>query len=447
VLEEGEVIAVEPALYDPVLRSGLRLENDYLVTATGLELLNIEQMMITDPPEIEWVWQDYLAKGTLNLLHGDAGLGKSLISLAIATACTIGGTVLNRETRRSAVAIIDAENSGDEIHRRIRKTYNRISNTKLMHYYRADEAILGLRALYFALAAMVHRFHYLKYALALVLVFIGGKIFWNQIFGKVDPAISLGVTLPRAYETGLHAAQFVVFRGGGLAPVTVHYAVSGSAIPGADFTPLSGSVHFPAGARSALVTIQPLADGLVEAPESVVLSLLPGPGYQVGSPASASVMIDDAADVLYVATLRPPAGAGSGAAGTASLRRAGNSLGSVFKLGFSGLDGAQTAAELLVSDDGLDGTIALELPLAQIPSLSWAFEGGEGLTRGQILAALDGQRLWVRIRSAAVPGGELVGRLQAGWDTMPTPPTPPASPGQSADAGEIARFLAQATFG
>jgi tellurite resistance protein TerC len=56
-------------------------------------------------------------------------------------------------------------------------------------------AILGLRALYFALAAMVHRFHYLKYALALVLVFIGGKIFWNQIVGKVDPAISLGVTM------------------------------------------------------------------------------------------------------------------------------------------------------------------------------------------------------------------------------------------------------------
>jgi tellurite resistance protein TerC len=56
-------------------------------------------------------------------------------------------------------------------------------------------AILGLRALYFALAAMVHRFYYLKYALALVLVFIGGKIFWNQIVGKVDPAISLGVTL------------------------------------------------------------------------------------------------------------------------------------------------------------------------------------------------------------------------------------------------------------
>jgi tellurite resistance protein TerC len=56
-------------------------------------------------------------------------------------------------------------------------------------------AILGLRALYFALAAMVHRFHYLKYALAMVLVFIGLKIFWNELVGKLNPAISLGVTL------------------------------------------------------------------------------------------------------------------------------------------------------------------------------------------------------------------------------------------------------------
>ncbi len=36
-------------------------------------------------------------------------------------------------------------------------------------------AILGLRALYFALAAMVDRFHYLKYALAVLLVFIGSR--------------------------------------------------------------------------------------------------------------------------------------------------------------------------------------------------------------------------------------------------------------------------------
>lgn len=56
-------------------------------------------------------------------------------------------------------------------------------------------AILGLRALYFALSAMVHRFHYLKYALAMVLVFIGLKIFWNQLVGKFPAEWSLGVTL------------------------------------------------------------------------------------------------------------------------------------------------------------------------------------------------------------------------------------------------------------
>lgn len=55
-------------------------------------------------------------------------------------------------------------------------------------------AILGLRALYFALAAMIHRFTYLKYALALVLVFIGTKIFLVGIIGKIPPVISLTVT-------------------------------------------------------------------------------------------------------------------------------------------------------------------------------------------------------------------------------------------------------------
>ena len=55
-------------------------------------------------------------------------------------------------------------------------------------------AILGLRALYFALAAMIHRFRYLKYALALVLVFVGAKIFLVNIVGKVPASLSLSVT-------------------------------------------------------------------------------------------------------------------------------------------------------------------------------------------------------------------------------------------------------------
>jgi len=58
-------------------------------------------------------------------------------------------------------------------------------------------AILGLRALYFALEAMVHRFHYLKYAMAAVLIFIGTKILAADFLldgGKFPPLASLAVT-------------------------------------------------------------------------------------------------------------------------------------------------------------------------------------------------------------------------------------------------------------
>jgi tellurite resistance protein TerC len=58
-------------------------------------------------------------------------------------------------------------------------------------------AILGLRALYFALSAMIERFAYLKYAISVVLIFIGGKVFATPLLGleKFPAGISLSVTL------------------------------------------------------------------------------------------------------------------------------------------------------------------------------------------------------------------------------------------------------------
>lgn len=57
-------------------------------------------------------------------------------------------------------------------------------------------AILGLRALYFALASIIERFYYLKYALATVLIFIGSKIFIADALNitKIPPIISLTIT-------------------------------------------------------------------------------------------------------------------------------------------------------------------------------------------------------------------------------------------------------------
>lgn len=58
-------------------------------------------------------------------------------------------------------------------------------------------ASLGLRSLYFALANMIERFAYLKYSLALILVFIGGKVIapWLLPIEEVPSMISLFVTI------------------------------------------------------------------------------------------------------------------------------------------------------------------------------------------------------------------------------------------------------------
>ncbi len=71
-----------------------------------------------------------------------------------------------------------------------------ITNDPYIIYTSNIFAILGLRALYFALAVIIDRFHYLKYALAMVLIFIGSKIFICDFMGieKFPPVISLGVT-------------------------------------------------------------------------------------------------------------------------------------------------------------------------------------------------------------------------------------------------------------
>jgi tellurite resistance protein TerC len=52
-------------------------------------------------------------------------------------------------------------------------------------------AILGLRALYFMLAGMMRRFVYLKVGLSVVLVFVGAKFIYGDLFGKVPIWVSL----------------------------------------------------------------------------------------------------------------------------------------------------------------------------------------------------------------------------------------------------------------
>ncbi len=57
-------------------------------------------------------------------------------------------------------------------------------------------AILGLRALYFALAGVIHRFHYLKYGLSFVLVLVGCKMTVNTWFEQkiISTELALAIT-------------------------------------------------------------------------------------------------------------------------------------------------------------------------------------------------------------------------------------------------------------
>lgn len=55
-------------------------------------------------------------------------------------------------------------------------------------------AILGLRAMYFLLAAVANKFHLLNYGLAVILVFIGSKMCLIDVY-KIPVAVSLGVVV------------------------------------------------------------------------------------------------------------------------------------------------------------------------------------------------------------------------------------------------------------
>ncbi|MCX6927081.1 MAG: hypothetical protein NT154_28325, partial [Verrucomicrobia bacterium] len=87
---------------------------------------------------------------------------------------------------------------------------------------------------------------------------------------------------------------FTVKRDGDLTGnLVVYYSLSGAASNGVDYVALSGAVTIPAGEPSADVTLTPKDDTLTEGDESVVLTLLANPGYNVGNPGQATLFIRD----------------------------------------------------------------------------------------------------------------------------------------------------------
>ena len=69
-----------------------------------------------EPRPIEWLWQDRLAIGTLAMLSGDPGSGKTWLALAIAAALSRGRLPFSTETQQPCTVLYaSTENGGAEV--------------------------------------------------------------------------------------------------------------------------------------------------------------------------------------------------------------------------------------------------------------------------------------------------------------------------------------------
>ncbi|HEY1007434.1 MAG TPA: Calx-beta domain-containing protein, partial [Sphingobacteriaceae bacterium] len=94
-------------------------------------------------------------------------------------------------------------------------------------------------------------------------------------FTFVTPSLTL-VKVSDGSEDG-RAVQFEVRYPDGYVPAdvtSVGYQLSGTAIPGTDFPPVSGTIQIPAGAQSALIELTPADDRVMEGTEEIAVSLV-----------------------------------------------------------------------------------------------------------------------------------------------------------------------------
>ncbi len=132
----------------------------------------------------------------------------------------------------------------------------------------------------------------------------GGRATWDAA-GKLGPSqgggasvVSVAATDATAVEGWLDPAVFTFTRSGDLAAaLTASYELSGTATKWIDYRRWEGdmptSITTPAGSATATLTVYGWADGLHEGTESVVLSLLANPAYELGAARSATITVAD----------------------------------------------------------------------------------------------------------------------------------------------------------
>lgn len=101
-----------------------RHEGDFSSAPTGrdrdiLPLMEATAFKGQAPPPRVWHVEDLVPSGTVTLLNGDGGTGKSLIALQLAVATVLGRAWIGKQTGEGPCLFLTAEDDLDEIHRRL----------------------------------------------------------------------------------------------------------------------------------------------------------------------------------------------------------------------------------------------------------------------------------------------------------------------------------------
>jgi thermitase len=133
------------------------------------------------------------------------------------------------------------------------------------------------------------------------------------------PVVTVAATTAAAAEEGATPGTFTFTRTGNMsASLTVKFAVTGSATAPADYAGIGTSVSIPAGSASATKTVTPIDDTDVEGDETVIVTLVADPAYDLGASSSATVTIAEN-DVPPPAPASTGGGGGGGGCGLLGL--------------------------------------------------------------------------------------------------------------------------------
>jgi len=82
------------------------------------EIVNPSQWQDKEPPRYDWVVEDLFLRGTVAMVSGDGGIGKSLLMQQLCSSSALGRDWLGFDVKSGPALMLACEDDGDELWRR-----------------------------------------------------------------------------------------------------------------------------------------------------------------------------------------------------------------------------------------------------------------------------------------------------------------------------------------